>query len=131
MTRVEVIGGPWPKRVGCRGVIVDQLRPEYPWVGLRAGEAVILLDDDPIKVADMFGPTATDWSCVIERDHLAALTTCPNCGEIPARELHGQIDPSVYDGILIWSHGCGASWPRFTDGPRHAAAVRIIQAANT
>lgn len=57
--------------------------------------------------------------------------TCPTCGLVPPGELFGQIDPNVYDGVLIWSHSCGTSWPRFADGPRHDAAVRIIRAASS
>lgn len=34
----------------------------------------------------------------------------------------------VYDGVLIWQcQVCDALWPRFADGPRHLAALELIE----
>lgn len=63
--RVEVAGGPWPERIGCRGVIVDEGLPHYPWTGLGRNEAVVLLDDDPLG-----GHHPDGWTCVMDRGDL-------------------------------------------------------------
>lgn len=49
MTRVRVVDGPWPERIGCEGVIVpDPGDGVYPFSRLPKSEVVILLDDDPV-----------------------------------------------------------------------------------
>lgn len=41
--------------------------------------------------------------------------------------LIGMEVRGVYDGVLIWyCPDCGHKWPRFADGKRHDAAVKII-----
>jgi hypothetical protein len=47
---------------------------------------------------------------------------CVNCGATEGR-LMGHEIPEVYDGVLAWSClVCGASWPRFREPDRRAAA---------
>ena len=73
--RVVVVGGPWPERRGCHGVVVTG--PQiYPFHSIPKHEVVILLDDDPLYLpfsADVpFAgcPHPDTWSCVIGRRDL-------------------------------------------------------------
>ena len=66
MQRIRVVGGPWPERIGCEGVIVSQLHDEYPWHGLGKNEVIVLLDDDPL--CDLARRLRNlDYSCAIGR----------------------------------------------------------------
>lgn len=67
--RIVVVGGPWPERVDCKGIVVPALRNEYPWVGCPKWEVVIKLDDDPLQ-----GPhSRPDWTCVMARSDVMAI----------------------------------------------------------
>lgn len=56
---------------------------------------------------------------------------CPNCQtEVEPGGLLGMEVPGVYDGVLTWTHmACGTSWPRFSSGRLHDAAVRYLSEA--
>lgn len=65
-TRIRVVGGPWPERVGCTGHVVapsgDGTYPQpSPW------ETLVLLDDDP------FAYPGAWWTCVIRTSALEPL----------------------------------------------------------
>lgn len=60
---------------------------------------------------------------------MSADLICPGCGSpVPNTDLFGWIEPSVYDGILIWAdQRCGHRWPRFPPGDhRHDKAASLI-----
>lgn len=81
--RIVVVGGPWPERIGCEGVIVEPSAAEarrYPFAGRGPKEVLILLDDDPVVPRDgdvgEFGTTAEErkrWTCVIGKDEILEL----------------------------------------------------------
>lgn len=50
--------------------------------------------------------------------------TCPTCSQ-PATTGH-EI-PEIYDGVLIWECDSNHLWPRFPAGPRHQAALDVIE----
>jgi hypothetical protein len=88
LRRVEVIGGPWPERIGCKGQIVEpSTRSDfmrYPFVGRSNSEVIILLDDDPLLAP---GVRPRDgWSCAIDRSAIRYLPTPaddPNAATTP------------------------------------------------
>lgn len=71
MDRIVVTDG-WPRRIGCRGVIVPKpsgkLRPGDPWVSMTDDEVVVLLDDDPLQTE---WALRRGWSCVVKRAWIA------------------------------------------------------------
>jgi len=87
--RVRVIGGPWKERIGCLGHIVEptpEWQQVYPFVGLQAHKAIIVLDDDPLSCRNLGcehesgSAMCTEkwdprWSCVINRRDLERLET--------------------------------------------------------
>lgn len=66
--RIEVIGGPWRERVGQRGWIVEDPRDGiYPFKGKGADEAIIVLDNDPLR-NECDEPQLSNgqrWTCAI------------------------------------------------------------------
>lgn len=92
LRRIRVIGGPWPERVGCEGVIAvrptDERGKKYPWHDAHKSPHLvhILLDDDPLAFT---GPTGQlselknalrcstveeqyrdGWTCCIDRSDI-------------------------------------------------------------
>lgn len=71
-SRVRVVWGPWPERIGCVATVVGA--PEgyrsYPWHGLGKREVVVLLDDDPLSATKPRGYGGQAWTCVIDRGDL-------------------------------------------------------------
>lgn len=69
-TRVRVVGGPWPQRVGCVGTVVEQPNGPgvYPDAGRAEVEVIVLLDADP-----MGAWRGSGWTCVFDRDELERL----------------------------------------------------------
>lgn len=71
--RIVVIGGPWPGRLGCVGVIVDDPGDGiYPFDKPTPGEVVVLLDDDPVTRGPQgpFGKSPEErrrWTCRLDR----------------------------------------------------------------
>lgn len=80
---VRVVGGPWPERIGCVGVVVEPIpadQSRYPFHGLGRDEIVIVIADDPLlcqqahEHGGMFcnggTPSRTEtgrpWTCVID-----------------------------------------------------------------
>ncbi len=58
--RFTVVDAIWPERVGCTGVTAPIGDNLYPWAGRGVNEVVVLLDDDPLRIAG-HDPR---WSCV-------------------------------------------------------------------
>lgn len=86
MTRVRIVGGPWPERIGCEGTIVDQpdgpAGDRYPWAGRSASEVIVRLDDDPLDCgrrgclhtgADFGCGNGRSWTCAIGRRNVEVL----------------------------------------------------------
>lgn len=70
----EVIGGPWPDRIGhrCR-VVPDPGTGIYPWDKPHKRSAVVLIENDPhADVVYSFGPDR-GWTCVIGREALVPI----------------------------------------------------------
>ena len=68
VTRIRVIGGPWPERIGLTGTIVTPTADEaflYPFRGLGKREVVIHLPNDPIVAIYDY------WTCVIDRSDVS------------------------------------------------------------
>lgn len=64
MRRIEIIGGPWPERIGCTGVTVDDPGDGvYPFDKRDTKNVIVLLDNDPLLSHDE-GRHST-WSCCI------------------------------------------------------------------
>lgn len=69
-TRIRIIGGVWPERIGAEGVTVaDPGDGIYPFDRPRRGELVVLLDDDPL-IAHKGDFTGWEdpprwWTCVV------------------------------------------------------------------
>jgi len=65
---VRIIGGPWPERIGCEGVIVPAPAVAVaPWHGMGPDDVIVLLDDDPVG-GECFGiPPDRAWTCRIRR----------------------------------------------------------------
>jgi len=93
--RIVVVGGPWPERRGCHGMIVgppdDAAARLYPFNGLGFGECVILLDDDPLAGKELdperpfaYTPNYRQWSCVIHQEDLKVWRIAEHVGEVPA-----------------------------------------------
>lgn len=113
--RIRIVDGPWPERIGCEGVIVDPTSEQariYPFRGLGLGEAVVLLDRDPLLGR---GTVAIErgWSCVIRCVHLevipktqpatsahAAGCCCVPCVRVRASilpwRIGGQVGRTIY-----------------------------------
>lgn len=71
--RIVVTGGPWPERIGCHGVVVnDPGDGVYPFdkPAEREKNAVVLLDEDPVTSYRKPDP----WTCVIGVEHIATET---------------------------------------------------------
>lgn len=68
MERIEVVGGPWPERIGCLGRVVTPPAGyrTYPFDKRVTSEVIILLDDDPLGATEHHtsGPA---WTCAIGR----------------------------------------------------------------
>lgn len=90
-----VVGGPWPERIGLRCRIVPNPGPgkTYPWDHDEAkyprrngagAEAVILIENDPIRAAfEAEHPDQTRddrWSCVLNLGALAEIRVCTTEG---------------------------------------------------
>jgi hypothetical protein len=72
-TRIEIVGGPWPERIGRQGVTVDDPGDGiYPFDKRASNEAVVLLDNDPL------GSGTRSWTCVYSKRYLRYL---PGAGE--------------------------------------------------
>lgn len=67
VARIEVVGGPWPERIGCTGVIVEGGRDEYPFWCKAVHEVVLRLDNDPLT------QIMRDYSCVMSRSSVKIL----------------------------------------------------------
>ena len=67
---------PWSERVGCVGVVVAA-DPGGVYPQQCPGEAIVLLDDDPLDVRK--GPPGypITWSCVFALTHLDTLAASP------------------------------------------------------
>lgn len=91
VTRIRIIGGPWPERIGCEGVIVEAPKgyDRYPFHKLPASEVAVLLDDDPLSCEKRGCDHSPDrylsctlpnpdedgeaWTCSIGREDVEAL----------------------------------------------------------
>jgi hypothetical protein len=86
VTRIRVVGGPWPQRIGLTGVVVPppdaNAAGRYPWHGRTDDEVIVLLDDDPFNRAHCkrtgdhsFCCRGDDdvWSCAIARDAVVVI----------------------------------------------------------
>lgn len=66
--RIEITGGPWPERIGCRGSVVrDPGDGIYPFDKHAPGELIVKLDDDPLT------PNTRTWTCAIRESNVRYL----------------------------------------------------------
>lgn len=80
-TRIRVVGGPWPQRIGCEGTVVHQpngpgVYPDDPRSDAQ-GEVLILLEGDPLELppgvflGEFHEPDSVrGWTCRIDADSL-------------------------------------------------------------
>lgn len=82
MSRVRVIGGPWPERIGCEGVIASPptaaAAKHYPWSTTPKYEVIVLLDSDPVA------PDRGDgWTCTLSKTDITGAPGAAVSGEAP------------------------------------------------
>lgn len=71
---IQVIGGPWPKRIGCTGTLVNAPPGYhgYPWNGCGKHHVIVLLDNDPLAPPHSgSGFGGQPWTCCMDRADVA------------------------------------------------------------
>jgi hypothetical protein len=71
-SRIRVVGGPWPERIGCVGSVVTptpERAKRYPFAGRHKADVIIHLDDDPLarSTPNPFNDERDLWTCAIGR----------------------------------------------------------------